>query len=44
LVGTSKSEKIQNNVKWIEEPIDQELLAEVQEILAPIHNETWQNT
>jgi aryl-alcohol dehydrogenase-like predicted oxidoreductase len=44
LVGTSKSEKIESNVKWLEEPIDQELLTEVQEILAPIHNETWQNT
>ncbi len=44
LVGTSKSEKIKNNVKWLEKPIDQELLAEVQEILAPIHNETWENT
>lgn len=44
LVGTSKSEKIKKNVKWLEEPIDQELLAEVQEILASIHNETWQNT
>jgi aryl-alcohol dehydrogenase-like predicted oxidoreductase len=44
LVGTSKPEKIESNVKWLEEPIDQELLAEVQEILAPIHNETWQNT
>ena len=44
LVGTSKSEKIESNVKWLEEPIDQKLLAEVQEILAPIHNETWQNT
>jgi L-galactose dehydrogenase len=44
LVGTSKPEKITNNVKWLDEPIDEELLAEVQEILAPVHNETWENT
>jgi L-galactose dehydrogenase len=44
LVGTSKPEKITSNVKWLEEPIDEELLAEVQEILAPVHNETWENT
>jgi L-galactose dehydrogenase len=44
LVGTSKSEKIRNNVKWLEEPIDQELMTEVQGILAPVRNETWENT
>ena len=44
LVGTSKPEKITNNVKWLEEPIDQELLIEVEAILAPIRNETWENT
>ena len=44
LVGTSKPEKITNNVRWLEEPINEELLAEVQEILAPVHNETWENT
>lgn len=44
LVGTSKAEKIEKNVKWLKEPIDEVLLAEVQEILSPIHNETWQNT
>jgi aryl-alcohol dehydrogenase-like predicted oxidoreductase len=44
LVGTSKPEKIEKNVKWLEEPIDEALLVEVQEILSPIHNETWENT
>jgi aryl-alcohol dehydrogenase-like predicted oxidoreductase len=44
LVGTSKAEKIKRNVEWLEEPIDEGLLAEVQEILAPIRNETWQNS
>jgi len=44
LVGTSKPDKLKKNVKWLEEPMDETLLAEVQEILAPIRNETWQNT
>jgi len=44
LVGTSKPEKLKKNVEWLEEPIDETLLAEVHDILAPIHNETWQNT
>jgi aryl-alcohol dehydrogenase-like predicted oxidoreductase len=44
LVGTSKAEKMKSNVEWLEEPIDEGLLAEVQEILTPIRNETWQNS
>lgn len=41
LVGTGKPENIEKNVAWIDEPMDEELLAEVREILAPIHNVTW---
>ncbi len=41
LVGTSKAENIENNVRWLEEALDEELLAAVQEILAPIQNQTW---
>jgi hypothetical protein len=29
------------NVEWIDEPLNQELLAQVCEILKPIHNQTW---
>jgi len=41
LVGTASPKKIKENVRWLEEPLDQGLLAEVQEILAPIRNKTW---
>jgi aryl-alcohol dehydrogenase-like predicted oxidoreductase len=41
LVGTANPENLKNNVKWIESPIDHELLAEVQAILKPILNKTW---
>jgi L-galactose dehydrogenase len=41
LVGTASSENIINNVRWAGEPMDTRLLAEVQKILAPIHNKTW---
>lgn len=41
LVGIANPADITVNVRSIEEPIDEELLAEVQAILAPIHNQTW---
>jgi len=41
LVGTANPENILKNVKWLEAPINNELLTEVQSILAPIHNKTW---
>lgn len=41
LVSTASMKNIQNNIKWINEPINEELLEEVIEILAPIHNKTW---
>jgi L-galactose dehydrogenase len=41
LVGTSNTKKIKESVKCLEEPLDQSLLTEVQDILAPIRNETW---
>jgi L-galactose dehydrogenase len=41
LVGTSSAKKIQECVKGLDEPLDQSLLAEVQDILTPIRNETW---
>jgi aryl-alcohol dehydrogenase-like predicted oxidoreductase len=44
LVGTSKSEKIAKNVRWLEEPLDRDLLEDVLAILAPVHNVTWENT
>lgn len=41
LTGTANPMNIRKNVQWIEEPIDQQLLEEVQEILRPIMNQTW---
>jgi L-galactose dehydrogenase len=41
LFSTSKPENVQANVDAITEPIDLELLTQVQQILAPIQNITW---
>ncbi len=41
LVGTANPANIEKNVRWVEEAMDTALLAEVQKILAPIHNRTW---
>jgi L-galactose dehydrogenase len=41
LVGTASPEHLRKNAAWIEQPIDRDLLAETQALLAPIHNRTW---
>jgi L-galactose dehydrogenase len=41
IVGTANPDRILENIRQIEEPLDTELLAKVQEILRPIHNKTW---
>jgi L-galactose dehydrogenase len=41
LVGTASPVNITKNAQWIDEPIDRQLLAQVQEILRPIQDETW---
>jgi L-galactose dehydrogenase len=41
IVGTANPDRILENIRQIEEPLDEELLAEVLEILKPIHNVTW---
>ncbi|HEY0864696.1 MAG TPA: aldo/keto reductase [Lacunisphaera sp.] len=41
LVGTASPENIRKNVAYIEEPLDHELLAKVQEVLRPIHNHNF---
>jgi aryl-alcohol dehydrogenase-like predicted oxidoreductase len=41
LVGTSQAVQIAENARWIDEPIDEALLAEIQDILEPIRNLTW---
>ncbi len=41
LVGSANPVNIQTNTRWIDEPLDEQLLAEVLQILAPIQNVTW---
>ena len=41
LVGIANPAQITTDTQWISEPLDDELLAEVQAILAPVHNMTW---
>lgn len=40
-VGSPQPSEVQENVRWAESSPDPELLAEVEKILAPIHNQTW---
>ena len=41
LVSTASVENIKKNINWTNEPIDEELLNNVLDILKPIHNKTW---
>jgi L-galactose dehydrogenase len=41
IVGTANPKRIGQNIREIEEPLDEDLLAGVLEILKPIHNVTW---
>ena len=41
IVGTASPERILENIQQIEEPLDVELLRDVQNILQPVHNQTW---
>lgn len=41
ILGTANPANVEQNIRTIEEPLDRELLAEVQDILAPVHNLTW---
>ncbi len=41
IVGTADPRRVLQNLRDIEEPLDPSLLAEVQKILAPVHNRTW---
>jgi len=40
-VGTANPDRILQNIREIEEPLDTETLAGVLEILQPVHNVTW---
>ncbi len=41
LVGTSRPDNIEANIRYAEEPIDTAMIARVREILAPIHNHNF---
>ncbi len=41
IVGMASPERILENIRQIEEPLDGELLRDVQNILQPVHNQTW---
>ena len=41
IVGTANPNRMLENIRQIEDPLDLDLLAKVQEILQPIHNKTW---
>ncbi|MGH9593050.1 MAG: aldo/keto reductase [Bryobacteraceae bacterium] len=41
VAGTASPEEVRRNVEWSAQPLDKDLLAELQEILAPVMNQTW---
>jgi L-galactose dehydrogenase len=41
LIGTADPTEIQNDVAWIAEPIDRDLMSQVEAILAPIKDKVW---
>ena len=41
IVGTANPRRILQNIREIEEPLDEEMLAGVLKILQPVHNLTW---
>ena len=43
LVGTANPDEIVQNAQWAQEPLDEELLAAIQKILAPVRNQTWRS-
>jgi aryl-alcohol dehydrogenase-like predicted oxidoreductase len=43
LFSTTQSQSVLQNIRWIEEPLDEELLAEVRQILEPRFRDTWLN-
>lgn len=44
LFSSSRPAAVLQNIKWVEEALDEELLAEVLEILKPRHRDTWLNS
>ena len=43
VVGASHSDEVRRNVRWIDEPLDEQLLLEVEQVLAPVRDVGWTN-
>jgi L-galactose dehydrogenase len=41
MVGSADPENMLRNIAWANEPVDKQLLAELLDILKPVHNVTW---
>lgn len=41
IVGTASPEIIEKDIRWIDEPLDQELLEEIQSMMAGIKDQSW---
>ncbi|HYK90581.1 MAG TPA: aldo/keto reductase [Acidobacteriota bacterium] len=41
LVGSASPKNIEKNVRWVDEPLDEELLDDVLRILEPVRDKTW---
>jgi aryl-alcohol dehydrogenase-like predicted oxidoreductase len=44
LFSTTRSEAVLDNIRWANEPLDEELLKEIQAILEPRFRDTWLNS
>ena len=44
LIGAITPEAVETNMRWADAPLDTALVAEVQEVLAPIRNRIWVET
>lgn len=44
LFSTTRPASVLQNIRWVNEPLDEELLAEVQRILEPRFRDTWLNS
>ncbi len=41
LIGTADPRELELNLQWAAEPLDEDLLTLVEDMLGPIHNVTW---
>lgn len=41
LVGSARQDEVVKNVQWVDEPIDEQLVAEMQRIVEPVRDKSW---